>query len=316
MNKAWNAALRELLLHALLEATDRDHVTIGFEQFLVAQLHVILPVLGAKLILPASLPLHNRGFTQGYPGGSVVRYFRSGQRRQRVFDGGLYLRRLGCQRIAHPAQLAAQAIDLVEETEDQRQRLLVDGEFLADFQDQLDTGDVDFMKNPGLVPPLGQYPTVFDPPKEVAPVEPLHLSQQLVERDHAVGIPCRGSNGCCGAHFSRNAASSGSELCPMNTLSVTISSPGVFFWMPLPRRRNCLPVSDPFGIVIVTGPVTVNTDTLAPSTASATLTCSSRRTLSPSRRNSGWGATCTSISASPAGPPPKPGPPLPLSRST
>src|SRR5215472_11428176 len=296
MNKAWNAALRELLLHALLEATDRDHVTIGVEQFLAAQLHVILPVLGAELILPASLPLHNRGFTQGYLGGSVVRYFRSGQRRQRVFDGGLYLRRLGCQRIAHPAQLAAQAIDLVEETEDQRQRLLVDGEFLADFQDQLDTGDVDFMKNPGLVPPLGQYPTVFDPPKEVAPVEPLHLSQQLVERDHAVG--------------------SGSELCPMNTLSVTISSPGVFFWMPLPRRRNCLPVSDPVGIVIVTGPVTVNTDTLAPSTASATLTGSSRRTLSPSRRNSGWGATCTSISASPAGPPPKPGPPLPLSRST
>src|ERR1700716_3620222 len=36
--------------------------------------------------------------------------------------------------------------------------------------------------------------------------------------------------------------------------------------------------------------------------------------LSPSRRKNGCGGICTSISASPAGPPPKPGPPLPLRR--
>jgi hypothetical protein len=74
---------------------------------------------------------------------------------------------------------------------------------------------------------------------------------------------------------------------PDEHLKRTISSPGLFFWMPLPRSRNCLPLSDPFGIVIVTGPVTVGTDTLAPSTASARLTLNSSKTLSPSRRNSG-----------------------------
>ena len=36
-----------------------------------------------------------------------------------------------------------------------------------------------------------------------------------------------------------------------------------------------MPVSEPFGIVIVTGPVTVGTGTRAPSTASARLTGSS-----------------------------------------
>ena len=36
----------------------------------------------------------------------------------------------------------------------------------------------------------------------------------------------------------------------------------------LPRRRSRAPVSEPFGIVIVTGPVTVGTGTRAPSTAS------------------------------------------------
>ena len=82
----------------------------------------------------------------------------------------------------------------------------------------------------------------------------------------------------------------------------------------LARLRQLLNCRD--GIVIVTGPVTVGTDTRAPSTASARLTGNSMRTLSPSRRNSGWGATCTSISASPEVPAPKPGPPLPLSRNT
>ena len=43
MDKAGNAALRELLLHPLLEAADRRHVAIGLEQFLAAQLHRSLP---------------------------------------------------------------------------------------------------------------------------------------------------------------------------------------------------------------------------------------------------------------------------------
>src|SRR3954453_11025419 len=43
MDKARDAALRELLLHPLLEAADRDHVAIGADQLLAAQLHGVLP---------------------------------------------------------------------------------------------------------------------------------------------------------------------------------------------------------------------------------------------------------------------------------
>jgi hypothetical protein len=39
MHEAGNAALGELLLHALLEAADRGHVAIGLDHGLMAQLH-------------------------------------------------------------------------------------------------------------------------------------------------------------------------------------------------------------------------------------------------------------------------------------
>ena len=61
---------------------------------------------------------------------SVVRDFGACPWRQRAPDGGLHLRRLGRQRIAHSAQLATQFVDLIEEAEDQRQRLFVDRELL------------------------------------------------------------------------------------------------------------------------------------------------------------------------------------------
>ena len=43
MDKAGDAAFRELLLHPLLEAADRGHVAIGADQLLAAQLHGVLP---------------------------------------------------------------------------------------------------------------------------------------------------------------------------------------------------------------------------------------------------------------------------------
>jgi len=126
--------------------------------------------------------------------------------------------------------------DLVDRTEDLKRnpvvRHLIDTPthvYRGGGGDFIDPRDIDLVKDPGLVPPLGQYPAIFDPPHQLSAVEPLHLAQQIVERDHATGIPCRGSKGCCCAHFSRNAASSESEVCPISTLSVTISSPGGFF---------------------------------------------------------------------------------------
>ncbi len=57
MHKTGNAAFRELVLHAFLELADRRHVTIGFEQFLAAELHAVLPLLAVQSeILPELSP--------------------------------------------------------------------------------------------------------------------------------------------------------------------------------------------------------------------------------------------------------------------
>src|SRR6516162_4606087 len=45
VDKSGDPALRELFLHALFEAADRDHVTIGLQQFLAVQLHGTLPAI-------------------------------------------------------------------------------------------------------------------------------------------------------------------------------------------------------------------------------------------------------------------------------
>src|SRR5271165_2600701 len=49
VDKSGNAALRELFLHALLEAADRDHVAIGLQQFFAAQLHGTLPTISRPI---------------------------------------------------------------------------------------------------------------------------------------------------------------------------------------------------------------------------------------------------------------------------
>ena len=56
MHKTGNAAFRELFLHAFLELADRRHVTIGFEQFLAAELHAILPLLAVQAEILPELP--------------------------------------------------------------------------------------------------------------------------------------------------------------------------------------------------------------------------------------------------------------------
>src|SRR5271170_4489783 len=160
--------------------------------------------------------------------GLVLRDFGSAYLRERVLDCCLHFRRLGRQRVAQPAQLAAQAIDLVEQAEHHRQCLIVDREFVTDFEDQLDPGDVHLVKQPSFAVSLGQHPAVIDPAGELAPVEHLETVEQLLESHHDERIPCRGSNGCCRAQSSRNFASSVSALCPITTFKVT-------YWSPAPR---------------------------------------------------------------------------------
>src|SRR5438105_13707712 len=48
MDKAGDAAFRELFLHPLFEAADRDHRTIGADQLVAAQLHGIPPTPVAR----------------------------------------------------------------------------------------------------------------------------------------------------------------------------------------------------------------------------------------------------------------------------
>mgnify|MGYP003693541043 CR=1 FL=1 len=95
--------------------------------------------------------------------------------------GGLDLGRLYGERVAQPAELAAQVINLVEQAEDERQRIVLDGELLANFEDQLDPGDIDVMEDPGLVTPLRQHPAIFDPRDELAPIERGVATQQIFE---------------------------------------------------------------------------------------------------------------------------------------
>src|SRR3954447_8103339 len=51
VDKAGDAALREFLLHTLLEAADRDHIAIGADQLLAVQLHggSPLPVIAGRI---------------------------------------------------------------------------------------------------------------------------------------------------------------------------------------------------------------------------------------------------------------------------
>ena len=56
----------------------------------------------------------------------------------------------GCERMAQAAHLPAQAVDLVEQAQHQRHRLVIDGVFPADFEDQLDPCDIDLAEHPGV----------------------------------------------------------------------------------------------------------------------------------------------------------------------
>jgi hypothetical protein len=76
------------------------------------------------------------------------------------------------------------------------------------------------------------------------------------------------------------------------------------WWMPRPRSRSRVPVPELGGMVSRTLPLMVGTSSVAPTTASWMVTGSSMMMSSPSRRNSGCGATTISTSASPAAPPP------------
>jgi hypothetical protein len=77
--------------------------------------------------------------------------------------------------------LPPQTIDLIQQTEDKRQRLVVDREAVANLEDKLDPGDVNLAKYPRSFLPFGQHPAVLDPADEFAPIQPLQLVDQFIE---------------------------------------------------------------------------------------------------------------------------------------
>src|SRR6266851_4349208 len=161
---------------------------------------------------------------------------------QRLADCGADLGGLAFEGGAEAAHLAAQAVELIEQPEHQRHRLVVDREFAADLEDQLDPRDVNLMEQPAPACLIGQDPTVLDPAPELDAVERGEAPGQFVEADHEAAalsavpgsrpIARRGSAGCFSAQPLMNSASSASPLAPIITLSVTYWSPVVS----LPRR--------------------------------------------------------------------------------
>ena len=73
--------------------------------------------------------------------------------------------------------------------------------------------------------------------------------------------------------------------------------------MPLPFRRNTVPVWVPSGMAYFTLPSMVGISSSPPSTAWAKVMGASQNTAVPSRRKMSWGRTMTVISRSPLGPP-------------
>src|SRR5262249_8179316 len=110
------------------------------------------------------------------------------RQRQRSLDGGLDFRRLGGKRITQPPELPPQIVDLVEQSEDQRESLVVNRKFPADLDDQLDARHINLVENPGPATALRQHPTVFNPPGELAPVELGEAVEQLLQCNHP-GVP-------------------------------------------------------------------------------------------------------------------------------
>src|SRR4051812_36438723 len=122
--------------------------------------------------------------------------------RQSAADRFADLARLAFNRAAQPTHLAAQAVDLIQHAEDQRQRLLVDGKFSADIKDQLDAGNIDLVEQPSLgtalrtVLPtvlywarLGHDPAPLDPARQLGPIQLGEAPDKFCRPDHAAD-PC------------------------------------------------------------------------------------------------------------------------------
>ena len=155
----------------------------------------------------------------------------------RVADVG----RLRFDRVAQPAHLPAQAVDLVEQPQQQRHRLVVDRELAADLEDQLDPRDVDLVKLPALA--LAVRPAARAGPsgsrssasarcvrgrRSGAPVRRARSRRRLrAAAWRRVAPACRGAgrSGAVLAQPSMNSASSGSPLAPITTFRVTYWSP-------------------------------------------------------------------------------------------
>src|SRR5919107_1626370 len=112
-------------------------------------------------------------------------------------------------------------------------------------------------------------------------------------------------------------ASSAAGVSRLGTATSTVTSrspdrplPGT----PRPRTRSVWPLAVPAGTLSVTLPSSVGTVSVAPRVASAKVIGTVRVRSLPLRPNSSWSDTWTTTKRSPAGPPRRPGAPLPASR--
>src|SRR6185295_2417145 len=212
------------------------------------------------------------------------------------------------------AECAAQAVQLIDQVEDDADALVVDADVALQVLDQAHPGEIDLGELLQTLlgargQPAGRHPGFQHIGLDACADEKLAVF-------HAHASIWRGLSLSAGRHCAMNFSSSGSGLAGSITLSVTYSSPRLppLRGTPFPFNRNTLPVLDHLGTVMATAPSGVGTLILPPSTASRSEIGSSTWMSSPLRVKMRCGRIAISTSASPGGPPLRPAMPLPRRR--
>src|SRR5207302_4805951 len=175
-------------------------------------------------------------------------------------------------------ELASQGMDLVEQAENRLHRLVIEADLVGQFGQQPSARHVDLLEAPARAAVERPQQAARHPALDVDGGQAM-LAQQLVETGHVnCSIAARGSWALPASHDSRNSFSLSSGLSGSTTFSLTYWSPRCLDLRssrPRPLSRSEVPVLEPAGTFSITGPPTVGTLILPPSTASVSVTGSS-----------------------------------------
>src|SRR5262249_27387531 len=231
-----------------------------------------LPYCGrnsARRILPACTRSATRGSTEA----SVIGFGRARSQVNRsdrtdLRDDPLpHLFGLRAHRGRDLAQHLAQPVHLIDEIENDRDRLFVDAHVVLEVADEVRACEIGVGEIGRVLVAPRHQPAGFHPGLEHGLFDP-GRKQKFARAHGHVPVDWR-APACAARHCAMSFSSSGSGSSGNITLSVTYSSP----WAPprrgtpLPLRRSTVPLFDHFGTVMVTGPVGVGTLTRPPSTA-------------------------------------------------